>query len=84
MYYVVSTELLYELVQVSHVQQKYKSQLVGIVLNSYLNLRRLVLQRTNLVDAAQDMLLELLEDLTTGLSHLLLFSSPDGNCFLFI
>ena len=60
------TEILTEIVQVSHVRQRYKSSLVGTVLNSYLSLRRLVIQRTNLVDDAQEMLLELLEELTTG------------------
>ena len=39
---------------------------MGTVLNSYLSLRRLVIQRTNLVDDAQGILLELLEELTTG------------------
>nr|CAB3267470.1 E3 ubiquitin-protein ligase UBR4-like [Phallusia mammillata] len=60
------TELLSEMVQVYYVRQHYKGKLVGTVLNSYLSLRRLVIQRTNLVDDAQDILLELLEELTTG------------------
>ena len=36
------------------------------VLSGYLSLRRLVVQRTKLVDQTQERLLELLEDMTTG------------------
>ena len=36
------------------------------MLNGYLCLRKLVLQRTKLIDETQDMLLEMLEDMTTG------------------
>jgi len=43
-----------------------KSIYVGHVLQCYLSLRRLVVQRTKLIDAAQDILLSLLEELTTG------------------
>ena len=43
-----------------------KRKLIRIALNSYLSLRRLVLQRTNLVDSSQELMLLLLEDLTTG------------------
>lgn len=39
---------------------------MGTVLNGYLCLRKLVLQRTKLIDETQDMLLEMLEDMTTG------------------
>jgi len=60
------------MVRVDYVRQQYKSKLVGTVLNSYLSLRRLVIQRTNLVDEAQDLLLELLEELTTGAVRLLI------------
>ena len=44
-----------------------KKLLVRCVLDSYLNLRKLVLQRTNMVDDSQQIMLELLEDLTTGM-----------------
>lgn len=37
------------------------------MLNGYLCLRKLVVQRTKLIDETQDMLLEMLEDMTTGL-----------------
>ena len=36
------------------------------MLNGYLNLRRLVLQRTRLVEETQELLLQLLGDMTTG------------------
>lgn len=39
---------------------------MGTVLNGYLCLRKLVVQRTKLIDETQDMLLEMLEDMTTG------------------
>lgn len=52
------------------------------MLNGYLCLRKLVVQRTKLIDETQDMLLEMLEDMTTGtlvpdtghLTHNTLFS----------
>lgn len=39
---------------------------MSTVLHGYLSLRRLVVQRTKLIDQTQEKLLELLEDLTTG------------------
>eukprot|EP00795_Rhopilema_esculentum_P010771 gene10771-19563_t len=48
------------------VKTTYKSKFVGHVLQCYLSLRRLVVQRTKLIDDAQDILLALLEELTTG------------------
>lgn len=48
------------------IRRQYKGRLVGAVLNGYLSLRRLVVQRTRLVDDTQDKLLELLEEMTTG------------------
>lgn len=48
------------------IKRHFKSRLVGTVLNGYLCLRKLVLQRTKLIDETQDMLLEMLEDMTTG------------------
>ena len=59
------------------IRRHYKSKLLGPVLNGYLALRKLVVQRTKLVDETQQMLLDLLEDMTTGkmLSHLLIYHS---------
>jgi len=59
-------ELLAYFLEESSVRQAYKGRLVGHVLNGYLNLRRLVLQRTRLVEETQDLLLQLLGDMTTG------------------
>ena len=53
-------------VQEPMVKQHYKSRLVGVVLDGYLSLRRLIVQRTKLIDDTQEKLLELLEDMTTG------------------
>ncbi|WAR30664.1 UBR4-like protein [Mya arenaria] len=41
-------------------------RLVGYVLNGYLSLKKLLVQRTKLIDETQDKLLELLEELTSG------------------
>nr|XP_006813905.1 PREDICTED: E3 ubiquitin-protein ligase UBR4 [Saccoglossus kowalevskii] len=60
------TELLSSFVELDTIKQHYKGKLVGTVLNGYLSLRKLVVQRTKLVDETQDMLLELLEEMTTG------------------
>ena len=62
----VLVELLSLFMEELAVRQSYKSRLVGHVLNGYLHLRRLVLQKTRLVEEAQDLLLQLLEDMTTG------------------
>ncbi|RWS17081.1 E3 ubiquitin-protein ligase UBR4-like protein [Dinothrombium tinctorium] len=59
-------ELLSLLMEVSSIKQQYKSRLVAFVLNGYLSLRKLVVQRTKIIDEAQDTLLELLEEMTTG------------------
>lgn len=56
--------------EVESIKRHFKSRLVGTVLNGYLCLRKLVVQRTKLIDETQDMLLEMLEDMTTGLHHL--------------
>ncbi|GAB0092871.1 Protein purity of essence [Sergentomyia squamirostris] len=48
------------------IRQSYKSKLLGPVLQGYLSLRKLVVQRTRLVDDAQEKLLEMLEEMTTG------------------
>lgn len=60
--------LLSSFVEVESIKRHFKSRLVGTVLNGYLCLRKLVVQRTKLIDETQDMLLEMLEDMTTGLS----------------
>lgn len=60
--------LLSSFVEVESIKRHFKSRLVGTVLNGYLCLRKLVVQRTKLIDETQDMLLEMLEDMTTGKS----------------
>ena len=60
------TELLAMFVEQENIKQLYKNRLVGAVLNGYLSLRKLVIQRTKLIDETQDNLLELLEEMTTG------------------
>lgn len=60
------TELLQSLLEDAAIRRQHKSRLVGAVLNGYLSLRRLVIQRTRLIDETQEKLLELLEDMTTG------------------
>lgn len=67
--------LLSSFVEVESIKRHFKSRLVGTVLNGYLCLRKLVVQRTKLIDETQDMLLEMLEDMTTGSSlHLQVLS----------
>ncbi|KAH8034575.1 hypothetical protein HPB51_025773 [Rhipicephalus microplus] len=60
------TELLSSFIEVNSIRQQYKSRLVGCVLNGYLSLRKLVVQRTKLIDETQEKLLTLLEEMTTG------------------
>ncbi|XP_067929550.1 E3 ubiquitin-protein ligase UBR4-like [Watersipora subatra] len=48
------------------IRQRYKSRLVGTVLDGYLSLRKLVVQRTKMIESTQELLLGLLETLTTG------------------
>ena len=60
------TELLASFLDHDGIKQLYKGRLVGAVLNGYLSLRRLVVQRTRLIDDTQEKLLELLEEMTTG------------------
>lgn len=60
------TELLASFLDDPAIRRHYKGRLVGAVLNGYLSLRRLVVQRTRLIDETQEKLLELLEDMTTG------------------
>ena len=61
------TELLAAFVEIDNIKQNYKNRLIGMVLNGYLSLRKLVVQRTKLVDETQDKLLELVEEMTTGI-----------------
>ncbi|XP_041369615.1 E3 ubiquitin-protein ligase UBR4-like [Gigantopelta aegis] len=60
------TELLSLFVDQENLKQHYKNKLVGYILNGYLSLRKLVVQRTKLIDETQEKMLELLEELTTG------------------
>lgn len=62
------TELLASFLNDANIRRQYKGRLVGAVLNGYLSLRRLVVQRTRLIDETQEKLLELLEEMTTGWS----------------
>ncbi|XP_055380592.1 protein purity of essence [Condylostylus longicornis] len=59
-------ELLSMFLENSAIRQAYKSKLLGPVLQGYLSLRKLVVQRTRLIDDAQEKLLEMLEEMTTG------------------
>lgn len=59
-------DLLTVFVDVESIQKHYKSRLVAFILNGYLSLRKLVVQRTKIIDETQDNLLELLEEMTTG------------------
>lgn len=59
-------DLLATFLEVDNIKQHYKSRLVGSVLNGYLSLRKLVIQRSKMIDDTQDKLLELLEEMTTG------------------
>lgn len=59
-------ELLTDFVALPRIMSHYKAKLVGLVLKGYLSLRKLVVQRTKVIDETQEMLLELLEGMTTG------------------
>ncbi|XP_053669765.1 protein purity of essence [Anopheles nili] len=48
------------------IRKAYKGKLLGPVLQGYLDLRKLIVQRTRLIDDAQEKLLEMLEEMTTG------------------
>jgi len=60
------TGLLASFLEVESIKQQYKGRLVGAILNGYLSLRRLVVQRTRLTDETQSQLLDLLEEMTCG------------------
>lgn len=59
-------ELLAMFLDSPKIRQVFKTKLLGPVLQGYLQLRKLVVQRTRLVDDAQEKLLEMLEEMTTG------------------
>lgn len=59
-------ELLSLFLESSTIRQAYKTRLLGPVLESYLSLRKLVVQRARLIDDAQEKLLEMLEEMTSG------------------
>lgn len=61
------TELLASFLDDVAIRRQYKRRLVGAVLNGYLSLKILVVQRTRLIDETQEKLLELLEEMTTGM-----------------
>ncbi|KAJ9582029.1 hypothetical protein L9F63_003612 [Diploptera punctata] len=56
----------YALKMLTELLASFLEQDIGAVLNGYLSLRRLVVQRTRLIDDTQEKLLELLEEMTTG------------------
>ncbi|VVC25973.1 Hypothetical protein CINCED_3A011321 [Cinara cedri] len=60
------TGLLASFLEFDSIKQQFKGRLVGAILNGYLSLRRLVVQRTRLIDETQSQLLELLEEMTCG------------------
>lgn len=59
-------ELLAMFLESVKIRQVVKGRILGPVLEGYLHLRRLVVQRTRMIDDAQEKLLELLEEMTTG------------------
>lgn len=59
-------ELMAMFLEDTTIRQSYKAKLLGPVLQGYLSLRILVVQRTRLIDDAQEKLLEMLEEMTTG------------------
>ena len=60
------TELLALFLKEQNIKNKFKHRLVATVLNSYLSLKRLMFQRTRLIDDAQEKLLGCLEQMTSG------------------
>lgn len=59
-------DLLTIFIEVPSIRKQYKTRLIAFILNGYLSLRKLVVQRTKRIDEAQECLLELLEEMTTG------------------
>ncbi|XP_017783583.1 PREDICTED: E3 ubiquitin-protein ligase UBR4 [Nicrophorus vespilloides] len=60
------TELLVVFIIDEVIKRQHKGKLLGAVLNGYLSLRRLVVQRTRWIDHTQEKLLDILEELTSG------------------
>ena len=60
------TDILASFLSKDHIKRVFKGRLLSTVLHGYLSLRRLVVQRTKLVDQTQEKMLELLEDMTSG------------------
>ena len=60
------TDIFASFMAMDPIKRVFKGRLLSTVLHGYLSLRRLVVQRTKLVDQTQEKLLELLEDMTTG------------------
>ena len=59
-------ELMQLFMRDERIRRVHKSSMVGFVLDGYLSLRKLIVQRTKMIDETQAALLELLELLTTG------------------
>ncbi|OTF73004.1 hypothetical protein BLA29_001157, partial [Euroglyphus maynei] len=59
-------ELMQLFMRDERIRRIHKSSMVGFVLDGYLSLRKLIVQRTKMIDETQAALLELLELLTTG------------------
>lgn len=60
------TDLFASFLSQSPIKRVFKGSLLSTVLHGYLSLRRLVVQRTKLVDQTQERMLELLEEMTSG------------------
>jgi hypothetical protein len=60
------TELLSIFLKENNIKNKFKGHLIATVLNSYLSLKKLVFQRTKLIEEAQEKLLNTLEQMTSG------------------
>ncbi|XP_049536263.1 protein purity of essence [Anopheles darlingi] len=59
-------ELMAVFLDNAQIRKTYKGKLLGPVLQGYLDLCKLIVQRTRLIDDAQNKLLEMLEEMTTG------------------
>ena len=60
------TELMSIFLKEATIKNRYKSKLIATILNSYLSLKKLIFQRTKLIEEAQELLLSLLEEMTSG------------------
>ncbi len=58
--------LLQSFLEVESIKRNYKGKLVSVILAGYLSLKRLVIQRTKRIDESQELLLKMLEELTSG------------------